>query len=175
MKPTAGSSRRSDPTTSCMFRSDNRGTMCCMITPTARSAASISTAVAPKWWRGVRKAPGSTGIQTKQLYFTDNGRDWMSEDLPKDKLNRVTKVGQHFGEPYCHPRQYPRSRIRLGQMLRANTCRRSRLLGPHPPPRHALLYRHHVPEGLQKHDHRRPSRFVEPDHKSRRRCRCRSS
>ena len=39
---------------------------------------------------------------TKELYFTDNGRDWFSEDLPNDELNRVTKMGQHFGFPYCH-------------------------------------------------------------------------
>ena len=39
---------------------------------------------------------------TKHLYFTDNGRDWLSEDLPEDELNRVTKIGQHFGFPYCH-------------------------------------------------------------------------
>ena len=39
---------------------------------------------------------------TQELYFTDNGRDWLSEDLPEDELNRVTKVGQHFGFPYCH-------------------------------------------------------------------------
>ena len=39
--------------------------------------------------------------ETKQLYFTDNGRDWMSEDVPEDELNRVTKVGEHFGAPYC--------------------------------------------------------------------------
>jgi glucose/arabinose dehydrogenase len=38
----------------------------------------------------------------KQLYFTDNGRDWMSEDVPEDELNRVTKVGQDFGAPYCY-------------------------------------------------------------------------
>jgi glucose/arabinose dehydrogenase len=39
---------------------------------------------------------------TKELYFTDNGRDWFSEDLPNDELDRVTKMGQHFGFPYCH-------------------------------------------------------------------------
>jgi len=39
---------------------------------------------------------------TNELYFTDNGRDWLSEDLPNDELNRVTKTGQHFGYPYCH-------------------------------------------------------------------------
>jgi glucose/arabinose dehydrogenase len=39
---------------------------------------------------------------TRQLYFTEHGRDWLSEDLPEDELNRVTKAGQHFGFPYCH-------------------------------------------------------------------------
>jgi glucose/arabinose dehydrogenase len=39
---------------------------------------------------------------TKELYFTDNGRDWFSEELPHDELNRVTRMGQHFGFPYCH-------------------------------------------------------------------------
>jgi glucose/arabinose dehydrogenase len=39
---------------------------------------------------------------SKELYFTEHGRDWLSEDLPEDELNRVTKAGQHFGFPYCH-------------------------------------------------------------------------
>ena len=38
----------------------------------------------------------------KQLYFSDNGRDWMSEDYPEDELNRITKIGQDFGAPYCY-------------------------------------------------------------------------
>lgn len=36
------------------------------------------------------------------LWYTNNGRDWLSEDLPNDSLNHVTKVGQHFGFPFCH-------------------------------------------------------------------------
>jgi glucose/arabinose dehydrogenase len=43
----------------------------------------------------------------KQLYFSDNGRDWMSEDLPEDKLNRITQVGQDFGAPYCYQGNIP--------------------------------------------------------------------
>jgi glucose/arabinose dehydrogenase len=40
---------------------------------------------------------------TKELYFTDNGRDWVSEDLPEDELNRVAAGGKkHFGYPFCH-------------------------------------------------------------------------
>jgi glucose/arabinose dehydrogenase len=53
--------------------------------------------------RGVRNSVGFDWHPvTKEFYFTDNGRDWLSEDLPEDELNRVTKVGQHFGFPYCH-------------------------------------------------------------------------
>jgi len=44
---------------------------------------------------------------TKELYFTDNGRDSLSEELPHDELNRVTKIGQHFGFPYCHQGDLP--------------------------------------------------------------------
>jgi glucose/arabinose dehydrogenase len=51
---------------------------------------------------GVRNTVGfDWNPETKQLYFTDNGRDWLSEDVPEDELNRVTKVGEHFGAPYC--------------------------------------------------------------------------
>jgi len=53
--------------------------------------------------RGVRNTVGFDWHPvSKQLYFTDNGRDWMSEDVPNDELNRISKVGQHFGSPYCY-------------------------------------------------------------------------
>jgi glucose/arabinose dehydrogenase len=45
--------------------------------------------------------------KSHELYFTDNGRDWLSEDLPNDELNRITKLGQDFGEPYCHQGNIP--------------------------------------------------------------------
>jgi glucose/arabinose dehydrogenase len=52
--------------------------------------------------RGVRNTVGfDWNPENKQLYFTDNGRDWMSEDVPEDELNRITKIGEHFGAPYC--------------------------------------------------------------------------
>jgi glucose/arabinose dehydrogenase len=38
---------------------------------------------------------------TKNMWFTDNGRDWIDDNLPNDELNQVTKVGQHFGHPFC--------------------------------------------------------------------------
>lgn len=52
---------------------------------------------------GVRNTVGfDWHPNTKELWFTDNGRDLLGDDLPHDELNRLSKVGQHFGFPYCH-------------------------------------------------------------------------
>ncbi len=40
--------------------------------------------------------------ETGELWFTDNGRDGMGDDVPPDELNRITDRGQHFGFPYLH-------------------------------------------------------------------------
>jgi len=57
---------------------------------------------------GVRNTVGfDWHPETKQLYFTDNGRDWLSEDVPEDELNRVTKKGEDFGAPYCYQGNLP--------------------------------------------------------------------
>lgn len=39
---------------------------------------------------------------TKELWFTDNGRDLMGDDVPECELNHAKKDYQHFGYPYCH-------------------------------------------------------------------------
>ncbi len=39
---------------------------------------------------------------TGDLWFTDNGRDAMGDEMPADELNRATEAGQHFGYPYIH-------------------------------------------------------------------------
>lgn len=39
---------------------------------------------------------------TKELWFTNHGRDWMGNDAPEDGLFRLGKTGQNFGFPYCH-------------------------------------------------------------------------
>ncbi len=53
--------------------------------------------------RGVRNTVGfDWDPNTKELWFTDNGRDMLGDDVPPDELNHATKVGQHFGYPYCH-------------------------------------------------------------------------
>jgi glucose/arabinose dehydrogenase len=52
---------------------------------------------------GVRNTVGfDWHPETKELWFTDNGRDWLGDDLPPDELNRASKKGMHFGYPYCH-------------------------------------------------------------------------
>jgi len=54
--------------------------------------------------RGIRQIVGMDFSPiTRQLYFTENSRDWLSEDIPEDKLNRLTQPGKdNFGYPYCH-------------------------------------------------------------------------
>ena len=53
--------------------------------------------------RGVRNSVGMAFDPVQgDLWFTDNGRDMMGDNLPSDELNRATARGQHFGFPYCH-------------------------------------------------------------------------
>jgi len=53
--------------------------------------------------RGVRNSVGFTWHpRSGDLWFTDNGRDWLGDDLPPDELNRAAAPGGHFGFPYCH-------------------------------------------------------------------------
>jgi glucose/arabinose dehydrogenase len=40
--------------------------------------------------------------KTDALYFTDNGRDFMGDDLPPEELNKWSTLGENFGFPYCH-------------------------------------------------------------------------
>lgn len=53
--------------------------------------------------RGVRNSVGfDWHPKTKELWFTDHGRDWAGDDGPQDELNRLAKPGANFGFPYCH-------------------------------------------------------------------------
>jgi len=52
---------------------------------------------------GIRNSVGFTwNPLTKKLWFSDNGRDMLGDDIPTDEINRVDKAGQNFGFPYCH-------------------------------------------------------------------------
>ncbi len=53
--------------------------------------------------RGVRNTVGfDWNPLTGDLWFTDNGRDWLGDDLPPDELNRAPVADLHFGFPRCH-------------------------------------------------------------------------
>lgn len=52
---------------------------------------------------GIRNTVGFTWHPgTRELWFTDNGRDMLGDDVPPCELNRVSRPGQHFGFPFCH-------------------------------------------------------------------------
>ena len=52
---------------------------------------------------GVRNSVGfDWDPTTKELWFTDNGRDNMGDDVPDDELDHAPRAGMHFGFPYCH-------------------------------------------------------------------------
>ncbi len=81
--------------------------------------------------RGVRNSVGFDWHPvTKEFYFTEHGRDWLSEDLPEDELNRVTRIGQHFGFPYCHNGTFTDREVGWGR-----SCdefeKPAALMGPH--------------------------------------------
>jgi glucose/arabinose dehydrogenase len=58
--------------------------------------------------RGIRNTVGfDWHPQTGELWFTENGRDWLGDDVPPDELNRAPEPGMHFGFPYCHGRSIP--------------------------------------------------------------------
>jgi glucose/arabinose dehydrogenase len=53
--------------------------------------------------RGVRNTVGFAWHPvTHELWFTDNGRDLLGDDVPDDKLNRAARPGMDFGYPFCH-------------------------------------------------------------------------
>ena len=57
---------------------------------------------------GIRNSVGfSWHPVTKQLWFTDNGRDLLGNDIPSDELNNAPAAGMHFGYPYCHQGDIP--------------------------------------------------------------------
>lgn len=52
---------------------------------------------------GIRNSLGFTWHpETGDLWFTDNGRDLLGDEIPPGELNHAPRVGMHFGFPYCH-------------------------------------------------------------------------
>jgi glucose/arabinose dehydrogenase len=58
--------------------------------------------------QGVRNSVGlAFHPDSGELWFTDNGRDLLGDDLPGDELNHAPRPGLHFGYPFCHQGDSP--------------------------------------------------------------------
>jgi glucose/arabinose dehydrogenase len=58
--------------------------------------------------RGIRNSVGfDWEPRSKELWFTDNGRDRMGNDVPADELDHAPRAGMDFGFPYCHAGDVP--------------------------------------------------------------------
>ena len=83
---------------------------------------------------GVRNSVGFTWHpETGELWFTDNGRDMMGDDIPPCELNRAPRQGLHFGFPYCHGGDIADPRFGEGRDCASYTPP-ARKLGPHVAP-----------------------------------------
>lgn len=83
--------------------------------------------------RGVRNTVGFDWHPvTKELWFTDNGRDWAGDAGPEDELNRVAKgqEGAFYGFPYCHANGIPDPDIKKPNAC-AGVVMPAALTGPH--------------------------------------------
>ncbi|MEM7098078.1 MAG: PQQ-dependent sugar dehydrogenase [Pseudomonadota bacterium] len=55
------------------------------------------------WAQGIRNTVGfAWHPDTQALWFSDNGRDMMGDDVPHEEINVITRKGQHFGYPFVH-------------------------------------------------------------------------
>ena len=96
--------------------------------------------------RGIRQIVGMDWHPvTNQLYFTENQRDWLSEEFPQDKLNRLTNPGKdNFGFPYCHQGNMPDPEFGWGHDCKAEFTQPLVLLGPHSAPLGMRFYTGHM-------------------------------
>jgi glucose/arabinose dehydrogenase len=70
---------------------------------------------------------------TRQLWFTDNGRDLLGDDMPACELNHAPNDGMHFGYPYCHQGDLPDPEFGSKKPCTAFTPPAA-LMGPHTAP-----------------------------------------
>ena len=83
------------------------GSTCNICAPAAMTAAILRMkpdgSALETYAEGVRNSVGFAWHPvTRELWFTDNGRDMMGDDVPDDELNVAYKPGMHFGFPFCH-------------------------------------------------------------------------
>ncbi|MBI4551305.1 MAG: sorbosone dehydrogenase family protein [Candidatus Latescibacteria bacterium] len=80
---------------------------------------------------GVRNTVGfDWHPETRELWFTDNGRDMMGDNIPPDELNYAPRKGMHFGFPYYHGTGIPDPEFGE-KRSRADFFPPAKELGPH--------------------------------------------
>ena len=80
---------------------------------------------------GVRNTVGFTWHpETGEMWFTDNGRDMLGDDVPPDELNHAPEKGMHFGYPYFHGGDIPDPEFGEGRKME-DYAPPARRLGPH--------------------------------------------
>jgi len=89
---------------------------------------------------GVRNSVGlAFHPDTKGLWFTDNGRDLMGDDMPGDELNFAPEAGMNFGFPFCHQGDTPDPQFGEGKSC-ADYTPPARVLGAHVAPLGLTFY-----------------------------------
>lgn len=83
---------------------------------------------------GIRNTVGfSWHPETQDLWFSDNGRDMMGDDMPGCELNYANKNEMHFGYPYCHQGDTIDPKLGEGKSCDDYTAP-AQILGPHTAP-----------------------------------------
>lgn len=86
---------------------------------------------------GVRNTVGfDFDPKNGELWYTNNSRDWLSEDLPQDSLNRVASGSgaiPHYGFPYCHQGNFTDPEFGWGKSC-DGVAQPAKLIGAHTAP-----------------------------------------
>jgi glucose/arabinose dehydrogenase len=57
---------------------------------------------------------GDIDPRTGDYWFSENARDWLGDNSPDDKLEHISRLGEHFGYPYCHAGTIPDPKFNMG-------------------------------------------------------------
>jgi len=84
--------------------------------------------------KGVRNSVGFAWHPlTKELWFTDNGRDQLGDNMPNCELNYAPQKGMHFGFPFCHQGNIPDPEFGKGKNC-GDYIPPAQMMGPHVAP-----------------------------------------
>jgi glucose/arabinose dehydrogenase len=84
--------------------------------------------------KGIRNSVGfGWHPVTGEFWFTDNGGDWLGDDMPACELNYAPQTGMNFGYPYCHQGDFLDPKVGKGKDC-ADYAAPAQKLGPHVAP-----------------------------------------